>query len=84
MTQTDRTITLVWTNSKADIDNYRVKYGPISGGVHNELLVRPGSGGTTKATISGEGSMKQVVGEQAGILPSYKHGNLRSCASIRA
>nr|XP_023651338.1 tenascin-like isoform X4 [Paramormyrops kingsleyae] len=53
VTQTDRTITLEWTNSKADIDKYRVKYGPISGGAHNELLVRPGSGGTTKATISG-------------------------------
>ncbi|XP_048876821.1 tenascin-like isoform X2 [Brienomyrus brachyistius] len=53
VTQTDRTITLEWTNSKADIDKYRVKYGPISGGVHNELLVRPGPGDTTKATISG-------------------------------
>uniref|UniRef100_A0A8C9VTS7 Tenascin C n=1 Tax=Scleropages formosus TaxID=113540 RepID=A0A8C9VTS7_SCLFO len=51
--QTDRTITLEWTNSETDVDKYRVKYGPISGGPHTEVLFPRGPGNTTKATITG-------------------------------
>uniref|UniRef100_A0A672Z7K2 Tenascin-like n=1 Tax=Sphaeramia orbicularis TaxID=375764 RepID=A0A672Z7K2_9TELE len=35
---TDETITLEWKNSQAQVDNYRIKYGPLSGGDHGELL----------------------------------------------
>ncbi|KAL4609376.1 tenascin-like isoform X1 [Arapaima gigas] len=51
--QTDRSITLEWTNSKADVDKYRVKYGPISGGPHTEMLLPSGPGKTTTGTITG-------------------------------
>uniref|UniRef100_A0A672GFQ3 Tenascin C n=1 Tax=Salarias fasciatus TaxID=181472 RepID=A0A672GFQ3_SALFA len=29
---TDESITLEWRNSRAEVDNYRIKYGPLSGG----------------------------------------------------
>uniref|UniRef100_A0AAQ4QY63 Tenascin Cb n=1 Tax=Gasterosteus aculeatus aculeatus TaxID=481459 RepID=A0AAQ4QY63_GASAC len=32
---TDETITLEWKNSRAPVENYRIKYGPLSGGAHD-------------------------------------------------
>ncbi|KAL0965360.1 hypothetical protein UPYG_G00280240 [Umbra pygmaea] len=51
--QTDDSVTLEWTNSQADVDSYRVKYSPISGGAHGEEVFPRGSGHTTQATITG-------------------------------
>ncbi|XP_045922489.1 tenascin isoform X3 [Micropterus dolomieu] len=53
VSQTDDSITLEWTNSKADVGSYRVKYSPISGATHGEELLPRGPGDTTKATITG-------------------------------
>ena len=53
--QTDNSVTLEWRNSRADVDSYRVKYSPISGGSHGEEVFPRGSGGNTQATITGEG-----------------------------
>ncbi|XP_071757064.1 tenascin [Centroberyx gerrardi] len=50
---TDESITLEWKNSKAQVDNYRIKSGPLSGGDHRELLFPPGPRGTTQAKITG-------------------------------
>lgn len=50
---TDESITLEWKNSKARVDNYRIKYGPLSGGEHGELLFPPGPKDTTQAKITG-------------------------------
>uniref|UniRef100_A0A672YZD3 Tenascin-like n=1 Tax=Sphaeramia orbicularis TaxID=375764 RepID=A0A672YZD3_9TELE len=50
---TDETITLEWKNSQAQVDNYRIKYGPLSGGDHGELLFPPGPKDTTRAKITG-------------------------------
>ncbi|XP_070760059.1 tenascin isoform X2 [Enoplosus armatus] len=50
---TDESITLEWTNSQAQVDNYRIKYGPLSGGEHGELLFLPGPKDTTQAKITG-------------------------------
>lgn len=50
---TDESITLEWTNSKAQVDNYRIKYGPLSGGEHGELLFPSGLKDSTQAKISG-------------------------------
>ncbi|XP_076586343.1 tenascin isoform X3 [Chaetodon auriga] len=50
---TDESITLEWKNSQAQVDNYRIKYGPLSGGEHGELLFPPGSKDSTQAKISG-------------------------------
>ncbi|KAJ7988533.1 hypothetical protein DPEC_G00324560 [Dallia pectoralis] len=51
--QTDDSITLVWTNSQADVNSYRVKYSHISGASHGEEVFPRGSGDTTQATITG-------------------------------
>ncbi|XP_040051520.2 tenascin isoform X3 [Gasterosteus aculeatus] len=50
---TDETITLEWKNSRAPVENYRIKYGPLSGGEHGELLFPPGPKDTTQAKITG-------------------------------
>ncbi|XP_072289108.1 tenascin isoform X2 [Eucyclogobius newberryi] len=50
---TDESITLEWRNSRARVDNYRIKYGPLSGGDHGELLFGPGPRDTTQAKITG-------------------------------
>ncbi|XP_071013076.1 tenascin-like isoform X3 [Oncorhynchus clarkii lewisi] len=50
---TDESITLEWKNSQAKVDNYRIKYGPLSGGDHGELLFPTGPMDTTQAKISG-------------------------------
>ncbi|XP_031432979.1 tenascin isoform X2 [Clupea harengus] len=51
--QTDGTVTLEWTNSRADVDRYRVKFSPVSGTSHGEDLFPEGSGNKTEATITG-------------------------------
>uniref|UniRef100_A0A8C7L100 Tenascin C n=1 Tax=Oncorhynchus kisutch TaxID=8019 RepID=A0A8C7L100_ONCKI len=51
--QTDNSVTLEWINSRADVDSYRVKYSPISGGSHGEEVFSRGSGDSTQATITG-------------------------------
>ncbi|XP_042343934.1 tenascin-like isoform X1 [Plectropomus leopardus] len=50
---TDESITLEWRNSHAPVDNYRIKYGPLSGGEHGELLFPPGPKDSTQAKITG-------------------------------
>uniref|UniRef100_A0AAV2MPY4 Tenascin C n=1 Tax=Knipowitschia caucasica TaxID=637954 RepID=A0AAV2MPY4_KNICA len=50
---TDESITLEWGNSFARVDNYRIKYGPLSGGDHGELLFSPGPRDSTQAKITG-------------------------------
>ncbi|XP_016377433.1 tenascin-like [Sinocyclocheilus rhinocerous] len=51
--QTDESITLEWKNSRANVLNYRVKYGPLSGGEHGELVFPSGPQDTTQAKITG-------------------------------
>ncbi|XP_063066919.1 tenascin isoform X6 [Engraulis encrasicolus] len=51
--QTDNTVTLEWTNTRSDVDNYRVKFSPVSGTAHGEELFPEGSGDKTTATITG-------------------------------
>ncbi|KAM6975734.1 tenascin isoform 2-T2 [Tautogolabrus adspersus] len=53
VSQTEDSIALEWTNSRADVGSYRVKYSPISGASHGEDLFPRGPGDTTKATITG-------------------------------
>ncbi|CAO2587840.1 TNC [Lemmus lemmus] len=53
VSQTENSITLEWRNVKADIDNYRIKYAPISGGDHAEADVPKSQQATTKTTLSG-------------------------------
>ncbi|NXY19791.1 TENA protein, partial [Atrichornis clamosus] len=53
VSQTDNSITLEWKNSHADVDNYRIKFAPISGGDHVEVTVPKGSQATTRATLTG-------------------------------
>lgn len=50
---TDESITLEWKNSRAQVENYRIKYGPLSGGEHAELLFPRGPKDSTQAKISG-------------------------------
>ncbi|XP_041642541.1 tenascin isoform X3 [Cheilinus undulatus] len=50
---TDESITLEWKNSQAHVENYRIKYGPLSGGEHGELLFPPGPRDITQAKITG-------------------------------
>lgn len=52
--QTDNTVTLEWTNTRSDVDNYRVKFSPVSGTAHGEELFPEGSGDKTTATITGQ------------------------------
>lgn len=51
---TDESITLEWRNSLAKVDNYRIKYGPLSGGDHGELIFPSGPRDTSQAKITGE------------------------------
>ncbi|XP_053709924.1 tenascin-like isoform X2 [Synchiropus splendidus] len=51
--QSDTSITLVWTNSRADVSGYRVKYSPISGAAHGEEVFPQGPGDVTEAAITG-------------------------------
>ncbi|NWS34210.1 TENA protein, partial [Polioptila caerulea] len=53
VSQTDNSITLEWKNSHANVDNYRIKFAPISGGDHVEITVPRGSQATTRATLTG-------------------------------
>ncbi|XP_042534689.1 tenascin isoform X2 [Dipodomys spectabilis] len=53
VSQTDNSITLEWRNVKAAIDNYRIKYAPISGGDHAEVDVPKSQQATTKTTLMG-------------------------------
>lgn len=53
VSQTDDSITLEWRNVKADIDSYRIKYAPISGGDHAEIDVPKSQQATTKTTLTG-------------------------------
>ncbi|XP_056360993.1 tenascin isoform X2 [Oenanthe melanoleuca] len=53
VSQTDNSITLEWKNSHANVDNYRIKFAPISGGDHVEIMVPKGSQATTRATLTG-------------------------------
>ncbi|KAM6901913.1 LOW QUALITY PROTEIN: tenascin-like [Lycodopsis pacificus] len=53
VSQTDDSIALEWTNSRADVGSYLVKYSPISGETHGEELFPRGPGDTTEATITG-------------------------------
>ncbi|XP_013872937.1 tenascin [Austrofundulus limnaeus] len=50
---TDESITLEWKNGQAQVDQYRIKYGPLSGGEHGELLFPPGPKDSTQAKITG-------------------------------
>ncbi|XP_009567715.2 tenascin isoform X1 [Cuculus canorus] len=53
VSQTDNSITLEWKNSHANIDNYRIKFAPISGGDHAEITVPKGNQATTRTTLTG-------------------------------
>lgn len=53
VSQTDNSITLEWRNVKADVDSYRIKYAPISGGDHAEVDVPKSQQATTKTTLTG-------------------------------
>ncbi|NXD51198.1 TENA protein, partial [Corvus moneduloides] len=53
VSQTDSSITLEWKNSHANVDNYRIKFAPISGGDHVEITVPKGSQATTRAILTG-------------------------------
>ncbi|XP_006890769.1 PREDICTED: tenascin-like isoform X1 [Elephantulus edwardii] len=53
ISQTDNSITLEWRNGKAAIDNYRIKYAPISGGDHAEVDVPKSQQATTRTTLTG-------------------------------
>ncbi|XP_009633206.1 tenascin isoform X2 [Egretta garzetta] len=53
VSQTDSSITLEWKNSHANIDNYRIKFAPISGGDHVEITVPKSNQATTRATLTG-------------------------------
>ncbi|XP_052572750.1 tenascin isoform X3 [Peromyscus californicus insignis] len=53
VSQTDSSVTLEWRNVKADIDSYRIKYAPISGGDHAEADVPKSQQATTKTTLTG-------------------------------
>uniref|UniRef100_A0A8C8SM68 Tenascin C n=1 Tax=Pelusios castaneus TaxID=367368 RepID=A0A8C8SM68_9SAUR len=53
LSQTDNSITLEWKNSHASIDNYRIKFAPISGGDHVESTVPRSNQATTKFTLTG-------------------------------
>ncbi|MBN3323873.1 TENA protein, partial [Atractosteus spatula] len=53
VSQTDSSITLEWRNSKANVNSYRIKYAPISGGEHVEITVPRGRQSTTRTTLTG-------------------------------
>lgn len=51
--ETDKTITLEWKNSQANVPSYRIKYGPLSGGEHGELTFPTGTEDNTQVQITG-------------------------------
>ncbi|XP_037389028.1 tenascin isoform X1 [Pygocentrus nattereri] len=51
--QTDDSITVEWKNSRASVDGYRIKYGPVVGGSHGEDIIPRRLGNTTQATLTG-------------------------------
>ncbi|XP_044161354.1 tenascin isoform X2 [Bufo gargarizans] len=53
VSQTDSTITLEWKNTLANIDFYRIKFAPLSGGDHEEITVPKSNQATTKAILTG-------------------------------
>ncbi|CAH2315882.1 tenascin isoform X4 [Pelobates cultripes] len=53
VSQTDNSITLEWKNSQANIDFYRLKFAPLSGGDHEEITVPKSNLATSKATLTG-------------------------------
>ncbi|XP_018432476.1 PREDICTED: tenascin [Nanorana parkeri] len=53
VSQTDTTITLEWKNTQANVDFYRIKFAPLSGGDHEEITVPRSNLATTKATLTG-------------------------------
>ncbi|KAM4697030.1 tenascin [Rhinophrynus dorsalis] len=53
VSHTDSSITLDWKNSQANVDYYRIKYAPLSGGDHEEITVDRSNQATTKATLTG-------------------------------
>lgn len=53
VSQTDQSITVQWTNSKANVSGYLVKYSPLSGDGHGEELFPRQPGYSTKATLTG-------------------------------
>ncbi|KAJ8285701.1 hypothetical protein GJAV_G00029950 [Gymnothorax javanicus] len=50
---TAESITLEWRNSRADVPSYRIKYGPLAGGEHGEMMFPSGPRDTTRAAITG-------------------------------
>uniref|UniRef100_A0A673X3L1 Tenascin Cb n=1 Tax=Salmo trutta TaxID=8032 RepID=A0A673X3L1_SALTR len=62
---TDESITLEWKNSQAQVDNYRIKYGPLSGGDHGELLFPTGPLDTTQAKITALDAPKNLEVESS-------------------
>uniref|UniRef100_A0A4W4FV14 Tenascin C n=1 Tax=Electrophorus electricus TaxID=8005 RepID=A0A4W4FV14_ELEEL len=50
--QTDDSITVKWKNSRAFVDGYHVKYGPVTGDTLREDMVPKGLGDTTHATFT--------------------------------
>uniref|UniRef100_A0A8C5PE68 Tenascin C n=1 Tax=Leptobrachium leishanense TaxID=445787 RepID=A0A8C5PE68_9ANUR len=53
ISQTDTSITLEWKNSQANVDYYRIKFAPLSGGDHEEITVPKNNLATTQATLTG-------------------------------
>lgn len=53
VSQTEQSITVQWTNSKANVSSYLLKYSPISGDGHGEELFPRQPGYSTKATLTG-------------------------------
>ncbi|XP_018088383.1 tenascin isoform X3 [Xenopus laevis] len=50
---TDTSITLDWKNSQANVEYYRIKYAPLSGGYHEETIAPRSNDATTKTTLTG-------------------------------
>ncbi|KAM8933450.1 tenascin isoform 2-T2 [Pelodytes ibericus] len=53
VSHTDNSITLEWKNTQANVDYYRIKFAPLSGGDHEEITVPRSNLATTKATLTG-------------------------------
>ena len=75
---TDESITLEWKNSQAQVENYRIKYGPLSGGDHGEMLFPPGPKETTQAKITGSDTQTHAQHIQYKIQNSIQVGMLAS------
>ncbi|XP_018085084.1 tenascin isoform X4 [Xenopus laevis] len=53
VSNTDTSITLDWKNSQANVEYYRIKYAPLSGGDHDEAMAPRSNEATTKTTLTG-------------------------------